>query len=80
VRTVQIRPTETAAQPAEPTLAVTANGRQVIVNGTASAGRQSPTADLGTHTITVRGSGGERQFTVDATMKPVQLDVDFSKP
>jgi hypothetical protein len=35
---------------------------------------------LGTHTVTVKTAGGERQLTVAATSKPVQLEVDFSKP
>ena len=35
---------------------------------------------LGTHTVTVRTAGAERQLTVEATSKPVQLEVDFSKP
>ncbi len=35
---------------------------------------------LGSRTITVRSAGGERQFTIDATTKPVRLEVDFARP
>ena len=35
---------------------------------------------LGTHTVTVKTAGAERQLAVEATSKPVQLEVDFSKP
>lgn len=85
VRTVQIRPTETTTLNLLPktTLGVTSNEpAEVFVNGTSIG--QTPVVkhrlDLGTHTVTVRSSGGEREFTVEATMKPIQLDVDFSKP
>ena len=35
---------------------------------------------LGPHTVTVKTAGAERQLSVEATSKPVQLEVDFSKP
>jgi len=35
---------------------------------------------FGAHTITVKGSAGEREFPTEPTLKPVQLEVDFSKP
>ena len=83
-RTVQVRPTETTTINLTPetTLAVTSNEpAEVLIDGTRAGetpfeGRIS----LGTHTVTVRTAGGERQLTVAATSKPVQLEVDFSKP
>jgi hypothetical protein len=85
VRTVQIRPTETTTLNLVPKTLLGVTSSQpadVLVDGTRIG--QTPVAkyrlDLGMHTITVRASDGERQFTVDATMKPIQLDVDFSKP
>jgi hypothetical protein len=37
--------------------------------------------DLGTHEVVVRRTaGGERRFTITATVKPTVLNVDFSKP
>ncbi len=38
------------------------------------------TISLGTHAVTVRHAGGERQVAVEATSEPVELEVDFSKP
>jgi PEGA domain len=35
---------------------------------------------LGSHTVTVKTAGAERELTVEATSKPVQLEMDFSKP
>jgi hypothetical protein len=83
-RTVVIRPTETTTVNLVPqtSLRVTANETaQVLVDGEGTGetpfdGRIS----YGAHTITVRSAGGERQFQIDATMKPVELEVDFSKP
>jgi hypothetical protein len=83
-RAVEIRPTETTTinlVPQTP-LNVTANEvADVLVDGqrrgeTPFKGR----IPYGAHTITIRSTGGEREFQVDATMKPVQLEVDFSKP
>jgi hypothetical protein len=85
VRTVQIRPTQTTTLNLLPktTLGVTSNEpAEVLLDGT-SIGRTplvKHRIDLGTHTVTVRSSSAEREFPVDATMKPIQLDVDFSKP
>ena len=83
-RTVQVRPTETTTINLTPqtTLTVTSNEpAEVLIDGTRAGdtpfeGRVS----LGTHTVTVRTVGGERQLTVAATSKPVQVEVDFSKP
>lgn len=37
--------------------------------------------DLGTRVVTVKSAtGGERRFTFTVTVKPIRLDVDFSKP
>jgi hypothetical protein len=83
-RAVEVRPTETTTinlVPRTP-LNVTANEvADVLVDGerageTPFEGR----IPYGAHTITVRSPGGERQFQIEATMKPVQLEVDFSKP
>ena len=64
------------------TIRVTSNEPgEVLIDGT-NAG-QTPfdsRISIGRHTVTVRTAGGERQFTIDATMKPVRLDADFSKP
>lgn len=84
VRTVQVRPGETTTLTLTPdtTIAVTTSEpAEVLIDGTRAGntpyeGRVS----LGTHTVTVRTAGGERQLTVEATSKPVQLEVDFSKP
>jgi hypothetical protein len=36
---------------------------------------------LGTHVVAVRSiTGAERRSTITVTGKPVQLDIDFSKP
>ena len=83
-RTVQVRPNETTTLTLTPetTLAVTSNEpAEVLVDGvrvgeTPYEGR----VGLGPHTVTVKTSGAERQLSVDATSKPVQLEVDFSKP
>ena len=60
----------TATEPAE----VSIDGRRV--GDTPFSG----TVNLGTHSVTVRTAAGERRFTVEATRKPVALEVDFSKP
>jgi len=83
-RAVEVRPTETTTINLVPRTAlnVTANEvADVLVDGertgeTPFNGRIS----YGAHTITIRTAGGERQFQIEATMKPVQLEVDFSKP
>ena len=83
-RTVQVRPADTTTINLTPetTLSVTSNEpAEVLIDGTRAGetpfeGRVS----LGTHAVTVRTAGAERQLTVAATSKPVQLEVDFSKP
>jgi hypothetical protein len=85
VRTVQIRPTETTTLNLTPqtTIGVTSNEPAevsidgAVVGGTPLKGHRIP---LGTHTVIVRAAGGERQISVEATSKPVQLAVDFTKP
>jgi hypothetical protein len=83
-RVVDVRPTDTTTINLIPetTIAVTSSEpAEVLVDGTRVGdtpydGRIA----LGTHTVTVRTAGAERQLTVEATSKPVQLEVDFSKP
>lgn len=83
-RTVQVRPADTTTVNLKPetTLTVSSNEpAEVLIDGT-SAG-ETPfegRIGLGTHTVTVRTAGGERELTIAATSKPVQLEVDFSKP
>jgi len=87
VRKVDVKPgAVTAVSIAAPktTLSVTATmPAEVFVDGT-SVG-QTPLADLpvdlGTHDVAVKPqSGDQRHFTITATVKPVTLAVDFSKP
>jgi hypothetical protein len=83
-RTVQVRPGETTPLELTPetTIGVTANEpAEVLIDGTRVG--ETPyegRIGLGTHTVTVKTAGAERQLTVDATSKPVRLEVDFSKP
>jgi len=85
IRTVQIRPTETTTLNLTPqtTIGVTSNEPAevsidgALVGGTPLKGHRIP---LGTHSVVVRAAGGERQISVEATSKPVQLEVDFTKP
>ncbi|HET9466827.1 MAG TPA: hypothetical protein VFO48_00385 [Vicinamibacterales bacterium] len=83
-RTVQVRPTETTTINLTPetTITVTSNEpAEVLIDGTRAGDTPfEGRVGLGTHTVTVRTAGGERQRTVAATSKPVQLEVDFSKP
>jgi hypothetical protein len=84
IRTVEVRPTETTTinlVPQTP-LNVTANeAAQVFVDGERTGGTPfNGRIPYGAHTITIRTAGDERQFQIEATMKPVQLEVDFSKP
>jgi hypothetical protein len=84
VRTVQIKPTETTTLNLTPqtTIGVTSNEPAevsidgAVVGGTPLKGHRIP---LGTHTVVVRAAGGERQISVEATSKPVQLEIYFSK-
>ena len=83
-RTVEVRPTETTTIKLSPqtTIGVTSNeSAEVLIDGTRVG--ETPyegTVALGPHTVTVRTAGAERVLTVEATSKPVQLEIDFSKP
>lgn len=83
-RTVQVGPGETTTVTLTPeaTIGVTSNEpAEVSIDGTRVG--QTPyegKVGLGPHTVTVRTAGAERQVTVEATSKPVRLEVDFSKP
>ena len=83
-RTVEVRPTETTTINLIPqtTIAVTSSEpAEVVIDGTRAGDTPyDGKIGLGTHSVTVRAAGAERQLTVEATSKPVQLDVDFSKP
>ena len=83
-RVVNVRPTDTTTINLIPetTIAVTSNEpAEVLVDGTRVGDTPyDGRIGLGTHTVTVRTAGAERQLTVGATSKPVQLEVDFSKP
>jgi hypothetical protein len=85
VRTVQIRPAETTTVNLIPqtTLRVTSSEpAEVSIDGVSIG--QTPVVnrriDLGTHTVVVKSAGAQREFMVEATSKPVQLDADFTKP
>jgi hypothetical protein len=84
---VEIKPGEVASlslSPPPSKLTVTATApAEVLVDGE-SAG-QTPLTDhpvpLGTHDIVVKSSTGDvRRFGTLVTVKPVRIDVDFSKP
>ncbi len=83
-RAVDVKPADTTTINLTPqtTIAVTSNEpAEVLIDGTRVG--ETPfegKVGLGTHSVTVRTAGGERQLTVAATSKPVQLEVDFSKP
>ena len=83
-RTVDVRPADTTTINLIPetTLAVTSNEpAEVLVDGTRVGDTPyDGKIGLGNHTVTVKTAGAERQLTVEATSKPVQLEVDFSKP
>ena len=83
-RTVQVRPTEstTVTLSPETTISVTSNEpAEVLMDGTRVGDTPyEGKIGLGAHTVTVKTAGAERQLTVNATSKPVQLEVDFSKP
>lgn len=85
VRDVEINPTETTTLNLIPqtTINVTATEpAEVSIDGARVGGTPlNRRINLGTHTITVKNAGGdERQITVTATSKPVQIEIDFSKP
>ena len=82
-RTVTVKPTDTTTINLNPqtTIEVTATQpAEVVIDGqrageTPFKGRVS----LGAHTVIVKGAAGERQLAVEATSKPVQINVDFSQ-
>lgn len=83
-RTVQVRSNETTTLTLTPesTIGVTSNEpAEVLIDGVRAG--ETPyqgKVGLGSHTVTVKTAGAERELTVEATSKPVQLEVDFSKP
>ena len=83
-RAVDVKPTDTTTVNLTPAtaIAVTANEpAEVLVDGTRVGDTPyQGRLGLGTHTVTVKSAGAERQLTVKATSKPLQLEVDFSKP
>jgi hypothetical protein len=83
-RVVDVKPADTITINLIPetTIAVTSNEpAEVLIDGTRAGDTPyDGKIGLGTHTVTVRTAGAERQITVAATSKPVQLEVDFSKP
>ena len=83
-RAVDVKPADTITINLLPetTIAVTANEpAEVLIDGTRVGDTPyDGKIGLGTHTVTVRTAGAERQLTVSATSTPVQLEVDFSKP
>jgi hypothetical protein len=86
VRPVEIAPGETTTLNLLPqtTISVTSTEPAVVSIDGASAGNTplvKERINLGTRIVIVKTANGtERRFTVTATAKPVQLDVDFSKP
>lgn len=86
VRAIEIKPGETTALNLAPqtTFGVSASEpAEVWIDGarigdTPLSGKR---INIGTRMVVVKtAAGNERRFTVTATAKPVQLDVDFSKP
>jgi hypothetical protein len=83
-RTVQVRSNETTTLTLTPetTIGVTSSEpAEVSIDGVRAG--ETPyqgKLGLGPHTVTVKTAGAERQLSVEATSKPVQLEVDFSKP
>jgi hypothetical protein len=83
-RVVDVKPADTTTINVLPetTLAVTSNEpAEVLIDGTRVGDTPyDGKISLGTHTVTVKTASAERQLTVAATSKRVQLEVDFSKP
>jgi PEGA domain len=83
-RVVNVKPADTITINLIPetTIAVTSNEpAEVLIDGTRVGDTPyDGKIGLGTHTVTVKTAGAERQLTVAATSKPVQLEVDLSKP
>lgn len=86
VRRVELKPSERATLsivPPQTTISVTATEpAEVWIDGTRIGGTplMDQPVNLGSHRVSVRTANAERQFPVTATVKPVRLDVDFSKP
>ena len=85
VRPVDVTPgmtTTVSIVPPRTTITVTTNGPATVwIDGT-PAGDAPATipVDLGSHEVAVKpAAGASRTFNVTATVKPVRLDVDFSK-
>jgi hypothetical protein len=82
-RTVTVRSTDTTTINLNPQTSIAVNASQpaqVIIDGQPAG--ETPfkgQLTLGAHTVVVKGAAGERQIAVDATSKPVQIDVDFSQ-
>ena len=86
VRSVELKPGETTSvsiTPPPSTLAVTATlPSEVSIDGerVGETPLTNQPISLGTRNVTVRSTAGdERSFTITVTVKPVELDVDFSK-
>ena len=83
-RVVEVRPTDTTTVNLAPetTIAVTSSvPAEVLIDGTRAGDTPyEGKIRLGTHTVIVKTADAERQRTVEATSKPVQLEVDFSQP
>jgi len=86
-RTVEVKPGAiTSISVAPPPSVLTVNASlpaEVLVDGQRVG--DTPLLDhpipLGTHAVAVKSiTGAERRFTITVTGKPVQLDIDFSKP
>jgi hypothetical protein len=83
-RPVEVRPSGTTTIDLVPqtTISVTANEpAEVLIDGKPVG--QTPydgQLSFGPHAVTVRTAGGEREIKLSATMKPVQIEVDFTQP
>src|SRR5262249_54192217 len=87
VRHVDLKPGQRATisiGPQRSTISVTATDPgELWVDGTRIGDTPVTDAplDIGTHVVVVRrAAGGERRFTITATVKPVVLHVDFARP
>jgi PEGA domain len=87
VREVEMRPGETTSLTVTPqpsTMTVTSTEPAEVWLDGVQVGETPLNArpvDLGTHEIIVRrAAGDDRRFTVTVTVKPLTLNVDFSKP
>ena len=82
--TVDVKPADTTTVNLNPqtTLGVTSSApAEVLIDGTRAGDTPfDGKISLGTHTVTVKTAEAERQRTIEATSKPVQLEIDFSQP